>query len=197
MEDETYRLALLPDTMERLNVSAANSIEENLRYLIRLFPAFEVELPVASIGSYGYLELWEQGAAGNGFIVQETSRVDQIVILVHGDDLSRLAWTGRGWRVAVSNDTQLRLTCEAARFWDADGVNSALADLRFGASADLDAAVFLAANATGVMSFDPLGPVALYFRGGAVWSLLEGQGWTWRSVEHAEMTWRGLEDLHK
>lgn len=197
MEDKTYRLALLPDTMERLGVSEANSIEENLRYLIRLFPAFEVEIPAASIGSYGYLELSEQGAAGDGFVVQEVNNADQISILVQSDDLNQLKWTGKGWNVAESSATQLRLTREAAGFWDASGVTSALSGLLFGASSDLDAFIFLAAKATGVMSFDPIGPVALYFRGGAVWSLLEGQGWTWRDVEDAALTWAGMESLSK
>ena len=38
MKDDAYSLELLPATLKRLTFTAANAIEENLQYLILLFP---------------------------------------------------------------------------------------------------------------------------------------------------------------
>lgn len=66
MKDDAYSLELLPATLKRLTFTAANAIEENLQYLILLFPYFSGKIRASPIGSYGYLELTETGCAGTG-----------------------------------------------------------------------------------------------------------------------------------
>lgn len=61
MKDDAYSLELLPATLKRLTFTAANAIEENLQYLILLFPYFSGKIRASPIGSYGYLELTETG----------------------------------------------------------------------------------------------------------------------------------------
>ena len=55
MKDDAYSLELLPATLKRLTFTAANAIEENLQYLILLFPYFSGKIRASPIGSYGYL----------------------------------------------------------------------------------------------------------------------------------------------
>ena len=57
MKDDAYSLELLPATLKRLTFTAANAIEENLQYLILLFPYFSGKIRASPIGSYGDLEL--------------------------------------------------------------------------------------------------------------------------------------------
>ena len=60
MKDDAYSLELLPVTLKRLTFTAANAIEENLQYLILLFPYFSGKIRASPIGSYGYLELTDR-----------------------------------------------------------------------------------------------------------------------------------------
>ena len=88
MKDDAYSLELLPVTLKRLTFTAANAIEENLQYLILLFPYFSGKIRASPIGSYGYLELTETGCAGDGFDIESAIRINKIKITVSGADLS-------------------------------------------------------------------------------------------------------------
>ena len=77
MKDDAYSLELLPATLKRLTFTAANAIEENLQYLILLFPYFSGKIRASPIGSYGYLELTETGCAGDGFDIESAIRINK------------------------------------------------------------------------------------------------------------------------
>lgn len=53
MIDRSYFVPLLPGASDLLDVYKANAIEQNLRYLIQQWPAFEVETIHELIGDYG------------------------------------------------------------------------------------------------------------------------------------------------
>lgn len=60
MKDDAYSLELLPATLKRLTFTAANAIEENLQYLILLFPYFSGKIRAES-----YRQLRVSGVDGD------------------------------------------------------------------------------------------------------------------------------------
>lgn len=197
MKDNSYDLPLLPISMAALTVEGANAIEENLRYLISLFPQFTGQIQSKAIGSLGYLQLNESGTPEEGFFIENAVWINLLTIIVAGEDLSALSWAGDGWAVESSSATELRLSFEASEYLDATSTQAALASLLFTATAGLDATLALIASCKSVMTFDALGPVDLRFRDGATWALIESQGWTWNGFENAGMTWEDVQNLRK
>lgn len=80
---------------------------------------------------------------------------------------------------------------------DTFGIQSALDQLFFTSSTDLDASITLQVSNTSEGAFMPLGPVIMRFRSGATWALIEGKKLTWNDIEEADMTWDDLESLKK
>ena len=197
MKDNSYALPLLPISMAALTIDGANAIEKNLHYLISLFPQFTGQIQSEAIGSLGYLQLNEAGTPEEGFFIENAVRINLLTIVVAGEDLSALSWSGDGWAVESFSATELRLSFEASEYLDATSVQAALASLLFTAAAGLDATLTLIASCKTVMTFDALGPVILRFREGATWALIESQGWTWDGFETAGMTWADVQNLRK
>lgn len=197
MKDETYALPLLPISMSALTIEGANAIEKNLWYLISLFSLFDARIQTSALGSLGYLELGETGIAGDGFFIENAVQIDTLTVLVEGQDLSALAWSGAGWEAVSRTKTRIQLVCKTAEYWGTAGIQTALAALRFNATAGLDATLTLIASCELAVTFDALGPVALRFRDGATWALIEAQGWTWEGIETAGLGWAGVEALRK
>ncbi len=197
MKDDTYALPLLPISMAALTIEGANAIEKNLRHLISLFSLFDARVQTEAIGSLGYLELSETGVAGDGFFIENAVQIDMLTVLVEGRDLSSLAWSGADWAAVSRTKTRIQLVCETAEYWDTAGIQTALAALLFNSTAGLDATLTLIASCKSAVTFDALGPVALRFRDGATWALIEDQGWTWDGIETAELNWAGMEALRK
>jgi hypothetical protein len=183
--------------MTRLNLDAANAIEENLRYLIGLFSLFDASLRASAIGSLGYLELTESGNAGEGFLIETVSQINRLEVTVTGEDLSKLLWSGTAWQLISTSKTKLILACSTDDFWEEADISALLTSLVFSATEELDAQIILTASSAPEVTFDSLGPVDLKFRDGATWALLESMGLTWNSVEEQDMIWDDLEHLHK
>ena len=197
MIDEAYSLDLLPSSLKNLTFSGANSIEANLRYLILQFPYFSASIRNAALGSYGYLELTEAACAGDGFDIESAIRIDKITITVSGLDLSSLDFQGARWLTEEEGQSSLVVVYLADSYMDTFGIQSALDQLFFTSSTDLDASITLQVSNTSEGAFMPLGPVIMRFRSGATWALIEGKKLTWNDIEEADMTWDDLESLKK
>ena len=197
MIDEAYSLDLLPGSLKNLSFSGANSIESNLRYLILQFPYFSASIRNAALGSYGYLELTEAACAGDGFDIKSAIRIDKITITVSGVDLSALDFQGAGWLAEEEGQSSLVVVYLADSYMDTSGIQSALDQLFFTSSTDLDASITVQVSNTSEGAFMPLGPVTMRFRSGATWALIEGKNLTWGDIEEDEMTWDDLESLKK
>ena len=197
MIDEAYSLDLLPSSLKNLTFSGANSIEANLRYLILQFPYFSASIRNAALGSYGYLELTEAACAGDGFDIESAIRIDKITITVSGLDFSSLDFQGAGWLTEEEGQSSLVVVYLADSYMDTFGIQSALDQLFFTSSTDLDASITLQVSNTSEGAFMPLGPVIMRFRSGATWALIEGKKLTWNDIEEADMTWDDLESLKK
>ena len=197
MKDDAYSLELLPATLKRLTFTAANAIEENLQYLILLFPCFSGKIRASPIGSYGYLELTETGCAGDGFDIESAIRINKIKITVSGADLSALTFQGAGWSTESSAPGSLALAYTSNEFMPPAKIQEILNGLRFAASADLDSEIVLQVSNTEEGDFAPVGPVRMAFRGGATWALVEGKALTWGDVEAAAMDWNAFENMKK
>lgn len=197
MIDDTYSLALPPSSMRFMGVEGANAIEANLQYLILLFPYFRAALKTDAIGSYGFLELTEVGRAGDGFSIEAAVRIDKIIITVSGTDLGALTWHGAGWAEESSAEGALILAYTSETFLTVEQIQAALDGLSFAASEDLDASLTLQVSNTAEGDFIPVGPVAMLFRGGTTWLLVEGKDLAWEDVESAEMTWDDFETMKK
>ena len=148
MKDDAYSLELLPATLKRLTFTAANAIEENLQYLILLFPYFSGKIRASPIGSYGYLELTETGCAGDGFDIESAIRINKIKITVSGADLSALTFQGAGWSTESSAPGSLALAYTSNEFMPPAKIQEILNGLRFAASADLDSEIVLQVSNT-------------------------------------------------
>lgn len=197
MTDKAYKVALYPTSMSLLNVDGANAIEANLQYLLSLFAMFDGEVSSAALGSLGYLELTETGTVGDGFAVITAVCINHLTLCVTGENLTALSWAGTGWEEASRSRTELQLVRDFGGFASADSLQAALAALTFTSTADLDAQLTLTAASLPEVIFDTLGPVALIFRGGATWALIEDKALTWEVVETAEMDWTDLESMTK
>ena len=197
MIDEAYSLDLLPSSLKNLTFSGANSIEANLRYLILQFPYFSASIRNAALGSYGYLELTEAACAGDGYDIEKAIRIDKITITVYGQELYYLDFQGAGWLTEEEGQSSLVVVYLADSYMDTFGIQSALDQLFFTSSTDLDASITLQVSNTSEGAFMPLGPVIMRFRSGATWALIEGKKLTWNDIEEADMTWDDLESLKK
>lgn len=197
MIDDTYSLALPPSSMRFMGVEGANAIEANLQYLILLFPYFRAALKTDAIGTYGFLELTEVGRAGDGFSIEAAVRINKIIITVSGTDLVALTWHGAGWEEERNAEDALILAYTSETFLTVEQIQAALDGLSFAASEDLDASLTLQVSNTAEGDFIPVGPVAMLFRGGTTWLLVEGKDLAWEDVESAEMTWDDFETMKK
>lgn len=198
MTDDAYSLALLPSSLLFMGIEEANAIEANLQYLIlKLFPYFNGAIKTEAVGSYGFLELTEAGTAGDAFLIIQALRIDKIKVIVNSEDLSALTWQGTGWVAESRTETELLLTYTSDESLTAEQIQAALDDLRFTASANMDAFLTLQASNTTAGDYMPIGSVSMFFRDGTTWLLVEGKKLTWSDVENAGMTWNDFESLKK
>lgn len=197
MKDDAYSLELLPGDLKQMSFTDANAIEANLQYLILLFPYFSGTIRQDAIGSYSYLELTEAGRAGDGFSIESAIRIDKIKITVTGVDLGSLSFQGAGWISESMDTSSLVVAYTSDEFMTPAKIQEALNDLHFTATADLDSTIMLQVSNTVQGDFSPVGPVKMFFRGGATWALVEGKALTWGEVEDKAINWNALENLKK
>ena len=162
-----------------------------------MFPYFSGTIRQDAIGSYGYLELTEAGRAGDGFSIESAIRIDKIKITVTGVDLGSLSFQGAGWISESMDTSSLVVAYTSDEFMTPAKIQEALNDLHFTATADLDSTIMLQVGNTVQGDFSPVGPVKMFFRGGATWALVEGKALTWGEVEDKAINWNALENLKK
>lgn len=193
MRDLSFRVAALPNPGHPLDYVGANAIEENLAALILAWPAFESETLLYSVGSYGYLQLDERSSPAPGVEVTVVRLLPRLLVLLTGDGLENLAWTGPGWK---EENGVLVYTMTATNISNA---NAALRQLVFSASGDVDAVVTLAGEN---LEWDPgglrlvgLGQTRLLFRVRATWGLAKAKKRTWGGAK--PLTWGEAAQLRK
>lgn len=193
MKDESYGIALLPTTAEHFTWSMANAIEDNLRALIMAWPEFISETVLYSVGSYNYLQLDEISSAAPGVKTTVVRHLPRLLVLLDGDGLENLTWTGEGWS---EEDGSL---CYRMTETTVENANSALRNLVFSASGDVTATVTLAGSnpdwEPGGLLLVGLGQTHLLFRAKGTWGLARAKKYTWGGAK--PMTWGEASQLRK
>lgn len=193
MTDASFGVSRLPTAGQPINWENANAIEDNLRALILAWPAFESESLLYSVGSFGYLQLDESSSAAPGVEVTAVRHLPRLLVLLDGEGLGNLSWTGSGWH---EEDGALCYHMTETTEYNA---NAALRQLVFSAAGDVDAVVTLA-------GYDPdwepdglrlvgMGLTRLLFRAGATWGLAKAKKHTWGGAR--PMTWGEAAQLRK
>ena len=108
-----------------------------------------------------------------------------------------MTFQGAGWVSESSTLGSLALAYTSNEFMPPAKIQEILNGLRFAASADLDSEIMLQVSNTVQGDFSPVGPVKMFFRGGATWALVEGKALTWGDVEAAAMDWNAFENMKK
>ena len=112
-------------------------------------------------------------------------------------DLGSLSFQGAGWISERMDTSSLVVAYTSDEFMTPAKIQEALNDLHFTATADLDSTIMLQVGNTVQGDFSPVGPVKMFFRGGATWALVEGKALTWGEVEDKAINWNALENLKK
>lgn len=193
MTDVSFGVPRLPDPGSRLGYARANAIEANLRTLILAWPEFISEAILYSVGSYGYLQLDESSSPAPGVEVTTVRRLPRLLVLLAGEGLENLSWTGSGWH---EEDGALCYHMTETSVYNA---NAALKQLVFSASGDVDAVVALAGYnpdwEPGGLKLVGLGRTRLLFRSRATWGLARAKKHTWGGAK--PLTWGGASALRK
>lgn len=191
--DVSYGTRKLPATGDALDYNAANAIEENLRALILAWPEFISETILYSVGSYGYLQLNESSSASPGVEVTTVRHFPRLLVILTGDGLDNLSWTGDGWHI---EDGALCYHMTETSVFNA---NAALRQLVFSASGNVDAVVTLAGYnpdwEPGGLKLVGLGQTRLLFRTGATWGLARTKKHTWGGAK--PLTWGKAAQIRK
>lgn len=193
MKDASFGVARLPTAGQPLDWASANAIEDNLWALILAWPEFISEARLYSVGSYGYLQLDESSSAAPGVEVTTVRYLPQLLVILTGDGLENLSWTGEGWHI---EDGVLCYHMTEASVFNA---NAALRQLIFSASGDVDAVVTLAGYnpdwKPGGLRLVGLGQTRLLFRARATWGLAKAKKRTWGGAK--PLTWGNAAALRK
>lgn len=193
MKDASFGVARLPAAGQPLDWAAANAIEDNLRALILAWPEFVAEARLESVGSYGYLQLDESTSAAPGVEVTTVRYLPRLLVILTGDGLENLSWSGDGWHV---EDGALCYHMTETSVYNA---NAALRNLVFTATGDVDAVVTLSGYnpdwEPGGLRLIGLGQTRLLFRGSATWGLAKAKLHTWGGAE--PLTWGEAAALRK
>lgn len=194
MIDVSYNIPRMPAADNPPDWAGANAIEWNLYALIRAWPVFESEQVLASIGSYGYLELDETASPAEGVAVTFLQYLPRLLVLLEGSGLEHISWRGEGWTQEAPGVLVYTMTS-----FTADNANAALRQLWLGASGDTDITVILAGEK---QDWPPdglrlvgLGRTKLLFRSKATWNLAQALKKTWNGAE--PLTWEAAAALRK
>lgn len=195
MIDQSYFVSLLPEASERLNVHRANYIEENLFYLIRQWPAFEVRTLRAYIGLDGHLLIYETASPAEGVEVTLLQNLPRLLVLLEGDGVDHVVWSGDGWAVLDGEGEALVLACVLDEPSE-DAANKALRALTLGSTWDADLTVSLAAERLdGSLRLVRRGLTQILFRAWNTWGRLRRQYASWAAA--GGQTWAEAKELRK
>ncbi len=193
MIDVSFGVPRSPGPGDPLDYAGANAIERNLYALGLAWPAFESETLLASIGSYGYLQLDETASPALGLRVTLSQHLPRLLVLLAGPGLESLTWAGEGW---TEGNGALVYTMTGP---NASNANAALAQLYIGASGDADITVTLAGES---LEWEPdelrlhgIGQTKLLFRSKATWGLVRAAKHTWGGAK--PLAWGEASALRK
>ena len=194
MVDRSYFVPLLPAASDLLDVYKANAIEDNLRYLIRQWPAFEVETIRELIGDYGTVFVPDTVSPAQGAEVTLLQHLPRFFVIVEGDT-GYMTWAGGGW--AKENGAEgAVILARAPDTADEDGANEALRGLILGASWNADLVISLGAQrADGTLEIIRPGVTKILFRAEMTWDRLEREHKNW--MELKPETWEDARKLNK
>ena len=194
MIDVSFGVPYLPSPSDPLDTDRANAIEANLAALILAWPVFESKQILPRIGSYGYLQLNETASPVKGVKVTFLQRLPRLLVLLSGEGLESLTWTGPGW-VREAPGVLVYTMTEA----NASNANAALAQLFIGSTGDADITVTLAGEN---LDWEPealrlygAGRTMLLFRSRATWGLAKAKRHTWGGAN--PLTWGEVAALRK
>lgn len=196
MIDVSFGVPRLPLPSDPLDTAGANAIEANLAALIRAWPAFETAALLDSLGSYGYLDTrdGERASPAEGLIIELLQYLPRLLVLLEGEGLENLAWTGPGW----TEEAPGVLVYPLGELTQANAM-AALRTLTIGAHGDADLTVTLAGEnpdwePDGLRLYGA-GQVKLLFRGRCTWGLARAKKHTWGGA--APLSWGGAAALRK
>lgn len=194
--DVSYNIPPLPDPGDPLDFQGANAIELNLFALIRAWPAFETVTILGRLGSYGYLDIRDNETAtpADGISVELIQHLPRLLVLLDGDGLANIRWSGGGWAEESPGTLVYQL-----KELSAASAMSALRALTISAVGDADIIVTLAAEN---LLWEPdglrlvgQGQTRLLFRGRATWGLARAKKHTWGGAK--PLTWGETAALRK
>lgn len=193
MVDQSYYIPLLPDAADLLDVYRANAIEENLRFLIRQWPAFEAETISRLIGRDGILTIHETASPAQGAEVTLLQHFPRFLVLADGDGLEHISWAGDGWTAQDGDGLVLACLLDDPSEQEA---NAALGRLSFGSTWNADLTISLAAELEdGSLRFVRRGLTHMLFRAEMTWGRLGREHDSW--AELASETWAQARQLDK
>lgn len=194
MIDRSYFVPLLPGASDLLDVYKANAIEENLRYLIRQWPAFEVETIRGLIGDYGTVFVPSTASPAQGAEVTLLQRLPRFFVIVEGDT-GYMTWAGSGWAAEDEIEGGVMLF-RAPDTADEKEANEALRGLVLGATWNADLTVSLGARrADGTLEIVRPSVTKILFRAEITWGRLGRERKNWAALK-AE-TWEQVRELKK
>lgn len=182
MVDGSYSIPMLPGQTDLLNFERANAIEENLHYLIRQWPAFEVETTAETIGEHGYLPISQAASPADGAEVTLLQHLPKLLVILSGTGLGYLVWSGAGWESYSAGSSQIVLAYTLESPSEAAAM-SALKSLIIGSSSHADIDISLAAERL---------DGSLRIRRGNVTRILFRAVATWYSLGAAVDNWGAL-----
>lgn len=194
MIDQSYYVALLPDAGEPLNVYRANAIEENLRYLIRQWPAFEAEARRALVGEHGTIFVPGTASPAEGAEVTLLQHLPRFSVVVDGD-VEHMAWAGEGWEL-TSRAGSRAVLARVPDTADRDGANGALRGLTLWADWNADLTISLAAEREdGTLRVVRRALTRMLFRAEMTWGRLGRERKAWAALTGE--TWAQTRELEK
>lgn len=192
--DASYYVPLVPDASDILDVYRANAIEENLRYLIRQWPAFEAETIRDLIGAYGTIFVPETASSADGAEVTLLQHLPRFQVVVEGDT-EYMTWAGEGW-MAVSEAACRIVLARVPDTADEDAANDALRGLILGATWTADLTISLAAEQEdGTLRILRPNMTRMLFRAEMTWGRLNREHKAW--AELTGETWAQVRELRK
>lgn len=193
LADTSYYVPLMPDAREQLNVYKANAIEENLHYLIRQWPAFEVETVRALIGDYGTVFVPEPASPAQGVEVTLLQHLPRLLVLVEGEGLEHISWAGEGWTAQDGDGLALAYMLDGP---SEQAANAALVGLAFTADWNADVTISLAAEREdGTLRIIRRGLTQMLFRAEMTWGRLGRERGAWAELDGE--TWAQARSLKK
>ena len=195
MIDRTISIPILPASFLHLTADAANTVEINLASIFSGLAVFD-EVLSGSVGTYGYIESGEAVSIDENVSDGAAIRMSTVSVTVTGSP--DVILTGDGW--TVSNLVQGGTVTGKVATHDVATIVSArellstlhISSLAVGA---FEAAITISAVGISGIQYYGTGSVALLYRDGCTWQVLQSVTTTWTDVNGKTFT--QLQELKK